>query len=81
MSTEPLTCQQLVEIVTDYFEEKLSPEERARFDAHVAVCPGCGTYVEQMQQTIRTLGQLPPESIPEDAQEQLLRAFREWKRG
>ncbi len=79
MAEERLTCQQLVEIVTDYFEGKLSPSERERFEAHLAVCPGCRTYVEQMQQTIRAAGKLSEESISEEVQQALLRAFREWK--
>ena len=36
MPAQELTCQQLVELVTDYLEGALSAPERARFEAHLA---------------------------------------------
>jgi hypothetical protein len=56
MAGEPLTCQELVELVTDYFESALGPADRARFDAHVAECPGCEIYLRQMQTTLELVG-------------------------
>jgi anti-sigma factor RsiW len=47
-----LTCQELVELVTDYFENELDPSDRARFERHVVACSGCTNYVRQMRQTI-----------------------------
>jgi anti-sigma factor RsiW len=52
-STDDLPCQQLVELVTDYLEERLPPAERARFDAHLEICSGCRTYLEQMRRDWR----------------------------
>jgi anti-sigma factor RsiW len=76
---EDLSCQELVELVTDYFEDALAPTERARFDAHVAECPGCELYVEQMRTTIALAGASAGlESRPEVSG--LLEAFRDWKR-
>lgn len=76
---EDLSCQELVELVTDYFEDALAPTERARFDAHVAECPGCELYVEQMRTTITLAGASAGlESRPEVSG--LLEAFRDWKR-
>ncbi len=80
MSTE-LTCKEVVEIVTDYLEGALSPEDRARFDEHLAVCDGCTFYVEQMRETIRLSGMVTEEQIPESQLERLRRAFRDWKTG
>jgi predicted anti-sigma-YlaC factor YlaD len=81
MASSDLSCKEFVEIVTDYLEGKLSQEEKALIDAHLASCEGCCTYLEQMQQTIRYLGELPDEEITEEARNKLLRAFREWNRG
>jgi len=36
---EDLSCQELVELVTDYLEGALPPELRARFDQHIATDP------------------------------------------
>lgn len=73
-----LTCTELVELVTDYLEGALAPEERRRFDCHVAACPGCEVYLEQMRQAIRLTGTLREEDVPLPAQEALLLAFRAW---
>jgi anti-sigma factor RsiW len=75
-----LTCQELVELVTDYLEGALPPADRARFEAHLADCPGCDAYLRQMRATLELVGatgalQSRPELSP------LLEAFRAWKRG
>jgi anti-sigma factor RsiW len=78
---QTITCQELVELVTDYLEGALPARERRRFEGHIAGCPHCTAYIEQIQVTIRTLGRLEPESISAEAREDLLEAFRDWKRG
>ena len=76
-----MPCRELVELVTDYLEDRLSPADRARFEAHLAECEYCETYLDQMRQTIRTLGRLPEESLSSEARDRLLAAFRGWSRG
>lgn len=80
MSEQPLTCHELVEIITEYLEDALPAEDRRRVEEHLAVCPGCTNYLEQMRRTIRLSGMLTEEQIPEDQKEQLLEAFRGWTR-
>jgi anti-sigma factor RsiW len=75
-----MTCRELVELVTDYLEGGLSRTDRERFDAHLADCEDCGTYLEQMQRTIRALGRLPEASLSDEARGALLEAFRDWPR-
>jgi predicted anti-sigma-YlaC factor YlaD len=74
-----LPCKELVELVTDYLEGALSPEDRVRFEEHLAICPGCETYLEQMRLVIRTLGRLTEDDIPPKAKRELLETFRNWK--
>ncbi|HEX5417908.1 MAG TPA: zf-HC2 domain-containing protein [Chloroflexota bacterium] len=74
-----MSCQEFVELVTAYLDGTMPAEERSRFEEHLALCPGCATYVEQMRQTVALLGQIPEESISPDAERELLRAFRDWK--
>lgn len=76
-----ITCQELVEIVTEYLEGRLSTEDRARFEQHLLACDGCVDYVEQMRQTVRLLGTLTEDSIVPEGKESLLAAFRNWKMG
>lgn len=81
MSTDELTCKEVVEIVTDYLEGALSPEDRARFDQHLTQCDGCTSYLEQMRETIRLSGMLTEEQVPVAQRERLRQAFRDWKTG
>jgi anti-sigma factor RsiW len=76
-----LTCQELVELVTEYLEGALPPEERSRFDTHLARCRGCRASLRQMQQTIRLAGRLTEDDLPEGTKQRLLHAFRVWKSG
>jgi len=80
VSSEELTCKEVVEIVSDYLEDALSPQDRTRFEEHLAVCDGCTNYVEQMRETIRLTGMLTEEQVPEDQRQRLRQAFRDWKR-
>jgi anti-sigma factor RsiW len=70
-----LTCKEIVELVTDYIEGALPPEMGRRFDQHLSVCHPCVTYVDQMRQTIATLGRLSDESVPQVALDTLLEHF------
>jgi anti-sigma factor RsiW len=78
-SIEQLSCQELVELVTSYLEEGLSPAERASFEHHIAGCTGCHEYVGQMRQTIELTGALTQADVAPEAERKLLAAFREWK--
>ena len=78
-ATKPLACQELVELVTDYLEGRLSSAERERFDVHIAGCDACTAYLEQMRMTLTALGRIPEESISEQAREELLITFRDWR--
>lgn len=80
MNAEPLTCKEFVELVTDYLEGAMPPAEKSRFEAHLAVCPGCQAYFQQIRQTVEWTGGISEEQIPEEAKGELLRAFRGWKK-
>lgn len=77
--TEELTCRELVELVTDYLEGALPPEDAARFERHLAVCPGCTTYVEQIREIVRQTGRLREADLRPEARDALLAQFRNWK--
>ena len=79
MTADALTCRELVEIVTDYLEDALPPSEQARFEEHLSLCSGCRAYLDQMRRTLYALGTLPEETIPQQARDDLLHAFRTWK--
>lgn len=82
MSTaRSITCKELTEVLTDYLEGTIPLEDRAVLEAHLVLCEGCATYVEQMRQVIRTVHALRPDDVEATAPDSLLEAFRAWKRG
>lgn len=73
-----MRCRELVELVTAYLEGALSPEDRMRFEAHLAQCDGCTTYLDQMRRTIELTGTLRIDDISPEAERLLLQTFRGW---
>ena len=74
-----MSCKELVELVTDYLEGKLSAVDKARFERHLSTCNGCTTYLDQMRQTIRVMGHLHEETLTPEQWQDLLNLFRNWK--
>ena len=76
-----LSCQQVVELVTDYLEGAMSRSDRRRFVRHLHGCVNCSAYLRQMQATIRATGALTADDLSPDAQEELTELFRNWRGG
>ena len=72
-----ITCQQVVDVITDYLEGAMEPGPREEFEAHLALCAGCAEYLTQMRTTIQAVGHVPGETPPAHAQSELLDAFRD----
>jgi anti-sigma factor RsiW len=79
-SAEHISCQEVVELVTEYLESAMPAQETAVFEQHLNFCEGCVWYVDQMRTTIVTVGRLREEDVPDHTRSQLLTAFRDWKR-
>jgi anti-sigma factor RsiW len=75
-----MPCRELVEVITDYLEDALSDRDRLRFEAHLAECDDCRDYVAQFEQTIALSGRVEPDQLPPDLRDELLSAFRAWRR-
>ena len=48
-----ISCEHLLEFLTDFVEQTLSHDERSRFEEHLAVCPECVNYLRNFEATIR----------------------------
>lgn len=74
-----IDCRGVVELVTEYLEGSLPPELTTEVEAHLALCPGCEAYLDQMRRTIEELGRVPVESLSDSARTELLSAFRTFR--
>ena len=81
MSEDELTCKEPVELVTEYLEGGLTDSERERFEEHVTVCSGCSNYLDQIRTTIEIAGRVTEDDLSDETKNELLAAFRSWKRG
>lgn len=75
------TCQQVVELVTEYLEGGLATDERLAFERHVAICPPCRGYLSQLRRVSSVAGTLSEDDVPERLRGSLVDAFRDWKTG
>jgi predicted anti-sigma-YlaC factor YlaD len=74
-----MMCEQFVELVTEYLEDAMDADTRHRFEEHLALCPGCVTYLDQIRDTVRQAGRLQPQDLSPAARDHLLRAFDDWR--
>lgn len=70
-------CERIVELITDYLEDALDPGARARFEAHLAICPPCVEYVGQIRTTLRLVGNVPLDDLSDGTRADIIAAFRD----
>jgi anti-sigma factor RsiW len=58
-----VTCQQFVELVTDYFEGALSRRSLTLVEEHLVMCDWCVTYADQIRATVASLHELRAEPM------------------
>jgi anti-sigma factor RsiW len=76
---DDLTCQEIVELVTDYLDGSLPERQATRFAAHLAHCPECRDHVENMRTAISIAGRVRHASLSPAAQTRLIAAFHGWR--
>ena len=79
-SHDHVTCQEVVELVTEYLDGALPSEQASVFEQHLNFCDGCVWYVDQMRRAVDAVGHIREEDVPAETRDRLLSAFREWKR-
>ena len=76
-----MPCRKAVELMTDYLEDQLPAGQRAKFEKHLAKCPHCTEYLEQMRTTVRVLGQVDPPALDDATRASLVQLYQEWTSG
>jgi anti-sigma factor RsiW len=66
----------VVELVTEYLEDALDPDVRARFEAHLDDCEECEVYLEQMRAMIVAAGRVDVEHVAPATLDRLVAAYR-----
>lgn len=74
-----IDCVDFVERVTDYLDEAVGADERARIDQHLEACADCARVLAQWRRTVALVGHLGEQVVDEvdpATRDQLLAAFR-----
>lgn len=79
MTTRPMDCNELVELVTAYLDESLDLDTRARFDLHLLDCDGCANYLQQFRATVATIGTISVDDVDPAYRVRLLKTFKDWR--
>ena len=74
-----IPCQQVVEMISDYLEGALPMRARRRLEHHLAGCPHCSAYLEQMRETLKLTGRLLPEDLTPEMQQEFSEVYRQWR--
>jgi anti-sigma factor RsiW len=78
-TADEMACRELVRVVSAYLDGALPEVDRRRFEAHLEECPYCVNYVEQMRETVSSLGELSMDSIGPERRREIIEAFRDWR--
>ena len=76
-----LVCRQAVELMTAYLDGALDAHDRDRLEAHLADCPHCSEYLAQIRITVDALGHVDPDELTEEALDDLVGLYRQWRTG
>jgi anti-sigma factor RsiW len=76
---EPMSCPEMVELVSDYLEGVLPAALRETFEHHLELCDGCTTYVAQLRETVAATGRLSEDDVDSTVMDRLVAAFADWR--
>jgi len=61
--------------LSDYLDESLDSEIRAKLESHISECPNCWVIADTTRKTIRIYKGMDPQSIPSDVEQRLMVAL------
>jgi anti-sigma factor RsiW len=70
-----LTCKDFLAELSDYLDECIDPEGRAKLEKHITECPNCWVIADTTRKTIQIYKGMDPYPIPSDVESRLMRAL------
>lgn len=71
-----MACRDAVELVSDYVEGALGPDEMASFEEHLALCDPCAVHLENLRRVRRATHSLAVEELDTELFQQLSGVLR-----
>jgi len=70
-----LTCKDFLSELSDYLDETIDAELRAKLEKHITECPNCWVIADTTRRTIKIYKGMEAHPVPEDVQSRLLQAL------
>jgi anti-sigma factor RsiW len=70
-----LTCKDFLHELSEYLDETIDAELRAKLERHITECPNCWVITDTTRKTIKIYKGMEPMAIPADVESRLMRAL------
>ena len=70
-----LTCKDFLSELSDYLDEAVNAEVRAKLEQHITECPNCWVITDTTKRTIKIYKGMEPYAIPPDVESRLMAAL------
>ena len=70
-----LTCKDFLSELSDYLDETIDAELRAKLEKHITECPNCWVIADTTRRTIKIYKGMEAHPVPEDVQARLMQAL------
>ena len=70
-----LTCRDFLAELSDYLDERIDAELRAKLEQHITECPNCCVIADTTKKTIRIYKGMEPFPIPQEVESRLMKAL------
>jgi anti-sigma factor (TIGR02949 family) len=69
------TCKDFLHELSDFLDEAMDRELRAKLEKHIAECPNCWVIADTTKKTIQIYKGMDPQPVPEDVEQRLMAAL------
>lgn len=70
-----LTCKDFLTELSEYLDEALDAEVKAKLEEHMSECPNCWVIADTTKKTVRIYKGMEPHPIPRDVEARLMAAL------
>jgi anti-sigma factor RsiW len=70
-----LTCKDFLGELSEYLDEAVDAQVRARLEEHIAECPNCWVIADTTKKTLQIYKGMDPYPIPGDVEARLMAAL------
>jgi len=70
-----LTCKDFLSELSDFLDESIDAELRAKLERHMSECPNCWVIADTTRRTIKIYKGMEAHPVPEDVQSRLMAAL------